>query len=128
MNQSTVADSTITSPSRATWSPGETTVPAANIFSRQDEYVIELEMPGVTRQGLEISIEGNQLTVVGRRQAAETPGRLIYSETDGGQFRRSFELSTDIDTEKIHADLHQGVLCLHLPRAERAKPRKITIE
>ena len=115
-------------PSQYGWADNCTILPPANIFSRGDEYVIELEMPGVNREGLEINLDGNALTITGRPLAAQAPGKLIYSETTGRDFRRCFELSTDVDMSRIRADLHQGVLCLHLPKAEQSKPRKIKIE
>lgn len=103
-------------------------VPPANIYAREDEYLVELEMPGVTRETLEISIEANELTVRGRPNDAQAPGKLIYSETNGRHFQRSFELSNDVDSARIRGDLHQGVLCLHLPKAKQAKPRKIKVD
>ena len=113
---------------RDPWEDGHTTTPPANIFARDDEYIIELEMPGVNCEGLEISVEGNELTITGRPTTAETPGQLIYSETSGRDFRRCFELSNDVDPNRIRADLNQGLLSLHLPKLEKARPRKINID
>ena len=113
---------------RDPWANSGAILPPAHIFARENEYVIQLEMPGVDKAGLEISLEGNELTVRGRPSQAEAPGRLIHCETSGCDYRRSFELSADVDSAHIRADLHQGLLCLHLPKMERAKPRKIAIE
>jgi HSP20 family protein len=102
--------------------------PVANIFENQNEYLLELEMPGVKKEGLEISVEGNELSIKGRTERATPPGEPIYCESLGADFCRSFELNNDVDTSKIRAELNQGVLCLHLPKAEGVKPRKIQIE
>jgi HSP20 family protein len=110
------------------WRDEEMVCPAANIFENDKEYLLELEMPGVKKEGLDISIEGNALSIRGRAEHATLPGRPVYRESSGGGFCRSFELSNDVDTSKINAELKQGILCLHLPKAERAKPRKIEIE
>lgn len=114
--------------SESGWEANSSAVPPANIYVRNDEYVIELEMPGVTRDRLEISLEGNELAVRGTPADEQTPGQLIYSETNHCGFHRSFELSTDVDHSRIRADLNQGIVCVYLPQARRMKPRKIRIE
>lgn len=101
--------------------------PAANIVTRGNEYILELELPGVNRQGLEISIEGNELRIVGRRQMAVPQGELCYCESNPADFRRVFEVGPDVDASKISAEMQQGILTLRLPKAEQAKPRKIEI-
>lgn len=101
--------------------------PPANISASQNEYLIELEMPGVNKDGLDILVEGNELTVTGRRQREIPQGELRYYESSPADFQRTFELSTDIDTAKISAQMQQGILRLRLPRHENFKPRKINI-
>ena len=102
-------------------------LPPVNITARNDEYLLEIEMPGVNKEGLEISVEGNQLTIVGKRQPEHIAGEVVYRESAEGEYRRVFEISSDIDTGKISAEMHQGIVTLHLPKAERVKPRKIKI-
>jgi HSP20 family protein len=101
--------------------------PLANILESKDGYVLEAEMPGVNKDGLEITVENGELTIVGRRAAAEVRGRELYRESRTTDFRRSFELDPSIDTTKISAKIDQGILTLHLPKAEAVKPRKITV-
>jgi HSP20 family protein len=101
--------------------------PPANILANDNEYLIEVEMPGVTKDGLEITVEGNELTIIGRRKLDLPEGELFYSESSLADFRRVFELGLDVDTSKIRAELEQGVLKLHLPKSEKAKPRKIPV-
>ena len=101
--------------------------PAANILANPNEYVVELEMPGVNKEGIEIVAEGGGLTVTGRRQSNLAEGELLYYESSPADFRRTFQLSPDVDTAKIAAEMNQGVLKLHLPKREDFKPRKIPI-
>jgi HSP20 family molecular chaperone IbpA len=102
--------------------------PDVNIYETDDGYVLQAEMPGVTKEGLEITLEGNTVTFVGRRRDEARPGNVLYSESRGTDFRRVFELDPAIDTDQISAEMHQGVLTLRLPKAERVKPRKIEIK
>jgi len=102
-------------------------VPPANISATDSEYLVELEMPGVEKSGLEITVEGNELSIIGRRKFEAPQGELYYSETPQADFKRVFDLGPDVDTAKINAQLDQGVLKLRLPKSEKAKPRKIQI-
>jgi HSP20 family protein len=99
----------------------------ANIHETKDGYVLQAEMPGVAKDGIEVSVENNELTIIGRRTNAETPGEWIYRESRPNDYRRVFELDPSIDTAKVTAKMEQGVLTLELPKAERVKPRKITV-
>jgi HSP20 family protein len=101
--------------------------PPANISANGDEYLVELEMPGVDRTGLEITVEDGELTIIGRRRAETPEGELCYCESSRADFRRVFEIGPDVDTSRINAQIDQGVLKLHLPKSERAKPRRIEI-
>lgn len=101
--------------------------PEVNIFETKDEYILEAEMPGVARDGVEITLEGSVLTLVGRRSDETPTADALYRESRGADYRRVFELDPAIDTEKINARVEQGVLTLTLPKAERVKPRKIAV-
>ena len=101
--------------------------PRVNITETKDGYVLEAEMPGVNKEGLEISLEGNELTLVGRRSEQGDGLDLIYRETSNRDYRRAFALDPAIDTTKIEAKMENGVLRLHLPKAEKVKPRKIAV-
>lgn len=102
--------------------------PEVNIFETKDGYVLEAEMPGVNKQGLEITLEGNEITITGRRQEQTPPGQALFRESRESAYRRVFELDPAIDTGKISARMDQGVLTLALPKSERVKPRKITVD
>ena len=90
-------------------------------------YTLELEMPGVTKDGLDISVENNELTIIGRRSFPKIEGTLIHHESRPDNFRRTFELDPSIDGDKISAKIEQGLVTLTLPKAEHIKPRKITV-
>ena len=101
--------------------------PLANILETQDGYVLEAEMPGVTKEGLEITVENGELAIVGHRQRTARSGQPLYRESRDMDYRRVFELDPSIDVSKISAKVEQGVLRLTLPKAESVKPRKITV-
>jgi HSP20 family protein len=102
--------------------------PEVNIFETKDGYVLEAEMPGVNKEGLEITLEGNELTIVGRRPGQRQSGNVLFRESRDVDYRRLFELDPAIDTTKVAAKIEQGILTLTLPKSERVKPRKITID
>ena len=102
--------------------------PEVNIFETKDGYVLEAEMPGVSKEGLEITLEGNEITIVGHRNNEVAEGTPLFRERRLVDFRRVFELDPAIDTAKIAAKMDQGVLTLTLPNSEKVKPRKITVD
>lgn len=102
--------------------------PEVNIYQNGDGYVLEAEMPGVSKEGLEVTLEDNELTIVGRRNFERLGGESLVCECPRANFRRVFELDPAIDTAKISAKMDQGILTLALPKSERVKPRKITID
>jgi HSP20 family protein len=101
--------------------------PPASVIEAGDGYTLELEMPGVTKDGLDISVENNELTIIGRRSLPPIEGTLIHHESRPENFRRRFELDPSIDGDKINAKIEQGLVTLTLPKAEHVKPRKITV-
>ena len=101
--------------------------PVASVIEGGDVYMLNVEMPGVNKEGLEISVENNELTIIGRRSLPQIEGTLIHRESRPENFRRVFELDPSIDMSKISARIDQGVLTLALPKAEQVKPRKIAV-
>ena len=102
--------------------------PEVNIFETSDGYVLEAEMPGVSKESLEITLEGNEMTLVGRRKDDVAPGEPLFRERALADYRRVFELDPAIDTAKIAAKIEQGLLTLTLPKSERVKPRRIAVD
>jgi HSP20 family protein len=101
--------------------------PMSSVMENPDGYTLEVEMPGVNKEGLEISVENNELTIIGRHSLPVIDGTVIHRESRRGNYRRSFELDPSIDTGKIVAKTNQGVVTLTLPKMEEVKPRKIDV-
>jgi HSP20 family molecular chaperone IbpA len=100
--------------------------PPVDIYETADGLVVKADLPGVTKDGLDLRVENNLLTIRGRA-AHCAPGNLLYREYNLQNFFRQFELSDRVDQGKISAELQHGVLTLNLPKAEEAKPRKIDV-
>jgi HSP20 family protein len=101
--------------------------PPASVIEAADGYTLEVEMPGVNKDGLDISVENNELTIIGRRSLPTVEGTLLHHESRPENFRRTFELDPSIDADKISAKIDQGLMTLTLPKAEHVKPRKIAV-
>ena len=101
--------------------------PSASVLEEGDGYVLQVEMPGVSKEGVEISIENNELTIIGRRSLPTVQGTLIHHESRRENYRRTFELDPSINSDKISAKVDQGVVTLTLPKAEHVRPRKISV-
>jgi len=101
--------------------------PPASVTEIRDGYTLEIEMPGVKKDGLDISVQSNELTVVGRRSLPATEGTLVHRESRPENFRRVFEIDPSIDANKISAKIDQGLVTLTLPKAEHVKPRKVAV-
>jgi HSP20 family protein len=106
----------------------EFVVPGVNIFENKDGYVLEAEMPGVNKSGLEITLDGNEITIVGHRSDQPLAGDALFRESHHADFRRVFELDPAIDTNRVSARMDQGILTLTLPKSEKVKPRKISVD
>jgi len=102
--------------------------PPVNVVETKDGYILEAEMPGVGKDGLEVLLEDTELTIVGHRRAGVDGVQPLYRESVDRDFRRTFVLDPTIDTTKINARIERGVLTLNLPKAEKVKPRKISVE
>ncbi|MBV9999135.1 MAG: Hsp20/alpha crystallin family protein [Verrucomicrobia bacterium] len=102
--------------------------PLVNIRSTGDGYELVAEMPGVNKEGVEITVENGQLALVGHRRPAEVSGRRIYRERREHDFRRVYELDPSLDASRVSARIDQGILTVKLPKAEAVKPRRINVE
>ena len=104
-------------------------VPPSDIYETNDSLVVLAEMPGVTPDGVDITLERRVLTIRGRSATSEHSGyQRVYSEYADGDYERVFTLSENIDRDRIEATLKDGVLHLVLPKAEAAKARRIELK
>ena len=101
----------------------------ADIFETEDALTVVLEMPGVDRDNIDVSVENGLLTVEGKINVNKYEGlQPLYSEYNIGPYRRSFRISNRVDQDKIRAEMRDGVITLVLPKAEEAKPRRIEVK
>jgi len=102
--------------------------PSADIFETEEMLTVVLEMPGVSKDNVDINIENGMLTVEGRIDFEKYDGlKPVYSEYNVGPYRRSFRLSSQVDQSKIAAEMQDGIITLTLPKPEKAKPRRIEV-
>lgn len=102
--------------------------PLADIVETGDGVQLMLEMPGVSRDDLDVTLEKRVLTIRGKvHPTAPDKLDLVHAEYGEGDYERSFSMSQDFDPDKIEASLSNGILTLTLPRAEAAKPKKIEV-
>lgn len=92
-----------------------------------EKFVVEFDLPGIDADSLDIDIERNVVTVRAQRPAVDPNREMLATERPRGVFSRQLVLGDNLDTEKIEASYREGVLCLQIPVAERAKPRKIAV-
>jgi HSP20 family protein len=103
-------------------------LPNADIFETEDALTVVLEMPGVDRNNIDVNVDNGVLMIEGRIDFNKYEGlQPIYSEYNIGPFRRSFRISSQINQDKIKAEMSDGVITLTLPKAEEAKPRRIEV-
>jgi HSP20 family protein len=97
-------------------------------FRRGDEFMVQFDLPGVTADTIELTVEKNVLTVHAERRRAEAEGvELLVGERPHGTFSRQLFLGDTLDADRLDAEYADGVLTLRIPIAERAKPRRVPI-
>jgi len=103
--------------------------PVADIFDKDDHFVIKAELPGVDKKDIAIDMKDGVLTLKGERSYNNEVSEDKYyrKERSYGQFERSFTLPVDVDADKIKAEYKDGVLTIEVPKPEEHKPKKITI-
>jgi len=107
---------------------GPTVKPAYEIKANDDAFGLTVQLPGVAKDGLDLTAEEGLFRVVGRRAWKQPEGwTALYRESADAPFELVLEYDNAIDVEKIHAELTDGVLRVSLPKAEAIKPRKIAV-
>ena len=109
---------------RADWAP------LVDIAEDEKEYVIKAELPEVTKDDVNVSLQEGVLTITGERKfEKEEKGKKYHRvERAYGSFARSFSLPEDADATKVQAEFKDGVLKVHLPKSEKAKPKSVEVK
>jgi len=103
--------------------------PRVDVIEDERGITLLADLPGVSREQLEIKVDGETLTIEGEMNLAMPQGmEATHAEVSVPRFRRTFSLSKELDTDKLQAELKQGVLKLRIQKAEHAKPRKIAVQ
>ena len=101
-------------------------VPATDILETQDAVILKLDMPGVSKEQVDITVDKGTLTITGTCEPEES-GIPVYRETHVGDYRRQFSLPEDVDTDRISAAMKAGVLTVTLHKPDEVKTKKIKI-
>lgn len=99
-----------------------------DVYRAEDHFVASFDLPGVDPGSIDLSVEGNTLTVCAERSAPADAGDWLVAERPRGRYTRQLTLGRDLDTDNLHASYVDGVLSLTIPVVEKAKPRRIEIE
>ena len=102
--------------------------PASYCAEQEGRFILELDMPGVTRENLELHVEEGQLRITGRRADRQESGTYLLRERPRGDYETAYTLDETIDTQKIDAKLAEGVLVVTLNLKEAVKPRRIQVK
>jgi HSP20 family molecular chaperone IbpA len=120
-----------TAPEREMQTQGEPEValrPAVDIFENERELTLMADMPGVSRERLEVKVDGNTLSIEGQAVIDMPEGmEALYADISTTRFRRNFTLSNELDSEQISAQMKDGVLTLRLPKRAELQPRRIEV-
>jgi HSP20 family protein len=105
-------------------------VPAVDLYDQNDEFIVKAEIPGLAKEEVDVSIEGNTLTIKGEKKKQEEVKRqdYYYSERSFGAFSRTVELPSPVQPDKVNATFTNGVLEIRLPKTEEAKKNVIKVK
>lgn len=119
-----------TAPQRPVHEVGDRPVlaPAVDIYENEAEYLVLADLPGVTEQDVDLDLERGELTLFAKRAVdADVDAEALSAERREGDFRRVFRIPDEVDPARVEAKLDGGVLQVRLPKSERNRPRKISI-
>jgi HSP20 family protein len=102
-------------------------VPLGDVEETDDAYVVDVELPGVDRDDIDIEVNGREVTVMGEIKEKERTGILRRRTRRVGEFQYAVTLPGDIDADNVSARLDNGVLTVRVPKSQRAKPRRVSI-
>jgi HSP20 family protein len=102
--------------------------PAVDIFETEGELLLYADLPGVNPQDVDLRYERGELTLTAKAPRREPQGQLVMGEFETGDFCRVFRVNETIDPARIEAEFKQGVLLVHLPKQEAAKPKQVRVK
>lgn len=103
--------------------------PFVDIYETEDNFNLVVNMPGVSKENINLKLEEERLSIIGKRNLDELKNRkYVLSETPFGNYYRTFKISDSIDIEKAKAKFENGQLLVTLPKSEKVKPRTIEIQ
>jgi HSP20 family protein len=103
--------------------------PPVNLYEKENDYVLTAELPGLSGEEIDVSIERNRVTLRGERKIEHPSDASLHRvERQAGGFRRTIELPVDVDSEKAQAVCRNGVLMLQIPKAAAHQPRQIAVK
>jgi HSP20 family molecular chaperone IbpA len=104
-------------------------LPAVDIFENASGITVQADMPGVSRDRLDVHIDSDTLSIEGRAEIPMPEGMdAMYADIRSTHYKRSFTLSRELDTERVEAGLKDGVLTLRIPKREEHRPRRIEVQ
>jgi HSP20 family protein len=106
---------------------GETWMPAADVSETDEAYVLEIELPGVKREDIDVDVTGNEVVVSGEIKEREKVGLLRRRTRRTGSFEYRATLPGGLETDKVEATLEEGVLTVRVPKSDRSKRRKVKV-
>jgi HSP20 family protein len=117
-------DATSLEPTRKNWRR-----PRYEVREAKEEYEVRVYLPGVPKGNAEVTLENEQLTIVGRRRR-EVPAnwKQVHSELNADDYRLQLQLNVNVDSEQVQAQVKDGILTVRLPLAEESKPRQVLVE
>ena len=101
--------------------------PPVDIYENREEYLVIADLPGVHNDSLEVNLDADKLTLVGKTPE-ESQGQVVEREYRLFDYARTFQLPNVVDRAKVSAELRNGVLTLHLPKVDAVKPRRIEVK
>jgi len=102
--------------------------PPINVFQQGDDILAIIELPGVEKDSLQVQAKENTVRIAGKKSVSFPQGVSVHrGERTSGEFNRTLSLPVQLDPDRIQAEYRDGILALHLPRADRDKPRSIKI-
>ena len=104
-----------------------TAAPACDIYESENEILVVADMPGVSTEAVNVRLENGELLLEGRRESSVESGSYVSVEYRDHDYRRRFTMPFGIDSDRIGAELRNGVLQVHLPKSQAHKPRRISI-